>query len=111
MPAHSGRTARSEPPADGARVLVLAVCGKSLPWPFSTNTNPKKAKVFRGSLPPHPAADHFIHGLLAFLRRQLEVGCIGAFSRHGELQRGLPVVLRRNRLWRDHLLRLGVECF
>ena len=43
---------------------LLAVCGKSLPWPFSTNANPEKAEVFRGSLPPHPAADHFIHGLL-----------------------------------------------
>jgi hypothetical protein len=26
--------------------------------------NLKKAKVFQGSQPPHPAADDFIHGLL-----------------------------------------------
>ena len=45
-------------------ITILTACGKSPPWPFSTNANPKKAKVFRGSLPPHPAADHFIHGLL-----------------------------------------------
>jgi outer membrane protein assembly factor BamB len=43
----------------------LAGCGKSPPWPFSTKANLKKAKVFRGSQPPHPAADDFIYGLLA----------------------------------------------
>jgi hypothetical protein len=32
---------------------------------FSHETAPQKAKVFQGSQPPHPAADEFIHGLLA----------------------------------------------
>ena len=48
---------------------------KKASWPLPanagyqppTNANPKKAKVFRGSLPPHPAADHFINGLLKHL--------------------------------------------
>ena len=32
---------------------------------FFHECEPKKAEVFRGSLPPHSAADQFIHGLLA----------------------------------------------
>jgi hypothetical protein len=46
-------------------------CGKSPPWPFSPKANLKKAKVFQGSQPPHPAADDFIHGLLTHLRSGL----------------------------------------
>jgi hypothetical protein len=42
----------------------LAGCGKSPPWPFSTKANLKKATGLRGSQPPHPAADEFLHGPL-----------------------------------------------
>ena len=75
---------------------LLAVGGKSLPWPLPanageqqpTNANPKKAKVFRGSLPPHPAADHFIHGLLtppeaAANRSRTRDGFGGWWREHG----------------------------
>jgi len=42
----------------------LAVRGQSPPWPLSTRATAGNAEGFPGSRRPHPAADHFFHGLL-----------------------------------------------
>jgi WD40 repeat protein len=56
-----GRWARGVRRAGG---FFLAVRGKLL-RPFSTWVTPENAKGFRACRSPHPAADDFIHGLLA----------------------------------------------
>ena len=43
---------------------VLAVRGKSHPWPFSTWATPENAAGFRGCQSPHPAAADYSHSLL-----------------------------------------------
>jgi hypothetical protein len=42
--------------ARGTWLRLLAVRGKSLPWPFSTWATPENAEGFRGCRSPHPAA-------------------------------------------------------
>jgi hypothetical protein len=37
---------------------------KHPPWPFATKANLRKAKAYRGSQPPHAAADDCLHGPL-----------------------------------------------
>ena len=51
--------------AAGARLAGLAVRGQSPPWHLSTQATTGNAEGFPGRRRPHPAADQFIHGLLA----------------------------------------------
>ncbi len=80
---------------------LLAGCGKSPPGPFSAKANLKKAKGFRGSQPPHPAADDFIHGLRGV--RRWVLGLVpfdprpGAFPGEGDAScKGVSTPRRRS---------------
>ena len=61
-----------------AALLGLAVCGKSHPWPFSTQATPQKAKVFGGRRSPHPAAADVFHSLRTVRVRACPQAPIGA---------------------------------
>jgi hypothetical protein len=54
---------RTIPATPSASLGELAMKKPSMA--FSHETASQKAKVFQGSQPPYPAADEFIHGLLA----------------------------------------------
>ena len=54
----------------GRHARSLAGSGKSLPRPFSTKANRKKAKVFQGSQPPHAASERGSQSLRGVSQRK-----------------------------------------
>ena len=59
-------------------------CGRTI----AHKREPQKAEVFRWSLPPHPAADSFIHGLRTVMYLRISGLASYGFSRAYEQARG-----------------------
>jgi LytS/YehU family sensor histidine kinase len=79
---------RHDPDAVSEVTGSLSARGQSPPWPLATQATAGNAEGFPGRRRPHPAADHFFHGLLSEYLRF----CLATTDRHEPLERALDAI-------------------